>query len=320
MLTNLKTHLHNAAFLFAFCATAHQAHAQEDVNDKWYQVEVAIFTQPENAQLAASQETFRKDITLSYGDHIQLLESIEEASLSRPQAEPDSEAADGNSIEPNDATKSEATTSEASTSKVELTPEVIADILENRAFVKLPVELRNLNETVGALERRNRQRILFHEAWRQPLIEPEKAAAIVIAGGESFDNEMELAGTITFGVSRYIHVHTNLWLSEFASNYGQGNQEWPTPPALPSTEGGDTAETFINLNAGLDRPKQDLWHQYDVIDTTYQNVLEKPYVITSLATLIQTRRMRSGEVHYIDHPKFGILITVTPFEQTLLNN
>jgi len=316
MLANLKTYLPHSALLIALSALTSQALAQQSAVGKWYQVEVAVFTQPENAQLAASQETFRKDITLSYGEHTQQLQSVEEANPSTHSAnledQPDSRA--------NLETDVDANAGTALTSEKALSPEMVNEILQTQPFVKLPVELRNLNETVGALERRNRQRILFHEAWRQPLVDPEQAAAIIISGGNHFENEQELAGTIKFGVSRYIHVHTNIWLSEFANNVGQEQQEWPMVPTPPSGNESQIADTQINLNAGLDKPKQDLWHQYDVIDTTYQNILEKSFIVTNLATLIQTRRMRSGEVHYIDHPKIGILITVIPYESAPANN
>jgi hypothetical protein len=34
-------------------------------------------------------------------------------------------------------------------------------------------------------------------------------------------------------------------------------------------------------------------------------------------SLQQTRRMRSQEVHYIDHPSLGVLIRILPFENPL---
>ena len=32
-------------------------------------------------------------------------------------------------------------------------------------------------------------------------------------------------------------------------------------------------------------------------------------------TLRETRRMRSGELHYLDHPRFGVLVRITPYEK-----
>ena len=34
----------------------------------------------------------------------------------------------------------------------------------------------------------------------------------------------------------------------------------------------------------------------------------------TLFRLTQTRRMRSGELHYLDHPLFGLLVQVRPYE------
>lgn len=39
------------------------------------------------------------------------------------------------------------------------------------------------------------------------------------------------------------------------------------------------------------------------------------YVVTQIVTLQQQRRMRSGELHYIDHPKMGLIVKVTPYEK-----
>lgn len=45
----------------------------------------------------------------------------------------------------------------------------------------------------------------------------------------------------------------------------------------------------------------------------------KSYVITNISTLSQKRRMRSGELHYIDHPKLGILVKVVPYERNIVD-
>lgn len=39
------------------------------------------------------------------------------------------------------------------------------------------------------------------------------------------------------------------------------------------------------------------------------------YVRTQIVTLKQKRRMRSGELHYIDHPKLGVIVKVVPYER-----
>lgn len=279
------------------------ASAQEESAERWYQIEVAVFTQPANEQLAAGAEAFRKDIQLSYGDHVQLLS---DAGTLLAETNPVTEDPQATAAEL--APSEEPALTEAQIAMVE-------QLLSHQPFVKLPAELRNLNETLAALTRNKRQRLLFHEAWRQPLTEPEQALAIVVTGGDQFDHLPELSGTISIGASRYLHLSADLWFTEFANNVGQGEQGWPALPAAPKAQAEEISDTQINLQAGADAGGQgDLWQQFSVIDDTYQMMLDKPYVITNLATLRQSRRMRSGEVHYIDHPKIGMLVFIQPYE------
>lgn len=46
----------------------------------------------------------------------------------------------------------------------------------------------------------------------------------------------------------------------------------------------------------------------------------KANLVSEIITLKQKRRMRSNELHYIDHPRLGILIKITPYEVLLPNN
>lgn len=282
--------------------------AQVEEEIRWYQIEVAILTQPANAQLAASAEIFRKDVTLNYGNNTETLRSISDAYTERLRTETGTNlSGDNNTGEQDSELVPLDTIDEAE----------IAELLAHTPFVKLPEAMRGLNETIAAMVKRNRQRVLFHEAWRQPLSEPETAPAIIISGGDVFDKDQELSGTLSFGASRYLHVNTNLWFVEFASNFGQSDQEWPIIPTPPNEAASIIKDTEINLSAGLEQGSNaDIWQQYETLaqDSAYQRDANRPYIVTSVATLQQNRRMRSGEVHYIDHPKIGILIFVTPYE------
>ena len=40
----------------------------------------------------------------------------------------------------------------------------------------------------------------------------------------------------------------------------------------------------------------------------------EPVRIPSVFRLTQSRRMRSRELHYLDHPMFGVIVQVTPYE------
>lgn len=44
---------------------------------------------------------------------------------------------------------------------------------------------------------------------------------------------------------------------------------------------------------------------------------QKANLVTEIVTLKQRRRMRSSELHYIDHPRLGLIIKITPYEVAL---
>ena len=57
--------------------------------------------------------------------------------------------------------------------------------------------------------------------------------------------------------------------------------------------------------------------RYLHLETDLRLVEDHPYAAwepgTRVFPLRQSRRMRSGELHYIDHPRMGILVLVTPY-------
>ena len=154
---------------------------------------------------------------------------------------------------------------------------------------------RTLQKAREALDRSRELRVLFHQAWLQPLGNIEQAPALILHGGNSYGSFYELQGYITLGTSRYVHLETNLWLTHFAPNRGQPSTHWPELPREPAGRGA--------TGAGADEAR---W------DETGNDNSAAPYIIERIVTLQQKRRMRSGELHYVDHPKLGILLKFFP--------
>src|SRR5690606_28311764 len=112
--------------------------------------------------------------------------------------------------------------------------------VEKDFFQILPESELKLTRHRGAIEKDYRLRTLFHKAWKQPLGPTQSAPALIIRGGNAYGEHYELEGVLTFGVSRYVHVDTDLWLSEFLPNQGQDPEYWMALPSLPGTlEDGD---------------------------------------------------------------------------------
>lgn len=184
-----------------------------------------------------------------------------------------------------------------------------------------------LNNKVAALQRDPGYKVLFHKTWRQVLQNERNAPAILISGGPQDGNHHQLEGSVTLSVSRYLHLSTDLWFSEwlpqtatpsFPMSQGADEQSAPQGIAVPTRPraavmaaaaseeplelgGGNTrseAAVFNNGSSFSDRP----------ISATAAEPMEK--LAARVAVLQEERRLRSGELHYIDHPKLGVLVEV----------
>jgi hypothetical protein len=158
--------------------------------------------------------------------------------------------------------------------------EAAADAGSVGAYQLLPSSARLLNNEEAALSRRGLP-ILFHGAWRQPVETAQRATGVAVSGGRGSGSARELSGYVTLSAENYLHIEVNLWLSQFATN-GEHAVEGPTLP-LP--------------NGVVPNPEA------------------APAIISKLFVLRQQRKLRSGELHYFDQPRFSALILVKPLSK-----
>lgn len=157
------------------------------------------------------------------------------------------------------------------------------------AFVLLPNSESDFQQTNRAIERAAGHRLLYHSVWRQPVVGTERATPLYIQGGLSYGAQHELQGSLTIRFNANadrVVVDADLWLSEF-SIVGANDADWQLPP-VPAR----------------------LRRDYDDVDLG--NSLN--YQIRRTYRLQQSRDMRSDEFHYIDHPAMGLVIEVNPYE------
>lgn len=177
------------------------------------------------------------------------------------------------------------------------------------ALPLLSADELTLGNEAQRLERNNQYRVLFHGGWRQPFAENRQEPAILITGGEQYGDHYELEGSIQLSLRTYLHIDTNLWLARFNTNFGQERAPWPPLPQRPNQRvDTDILFRFDGGNSSLQQPFNQNWD--------YEAILAQPYVVENIVVLNQSRRMRSGEIHYLDHPQMGLLIKLTPYEQT----
>lgn len=143
----------------------------------------------------------------------------------------------------------------------------------------LPASARALETQAAALKRRGFP-ILFQGAWRQSVDTATRATSVRLAGGHTVGSRCELDGYVTLSAEGYLHLYINLWLSQFGNNIPPEG-----PIMLPSPDGAFGEEPDANAPT-----------------------VEKLFVLR------QHRRLRSGELHYFDHPRFSALVLVKPVE------
>ena len=281
-------------------------------DDKWYRVELLVFDNP----AGANAEDWEALPTLAYPDKTTYLVESDH---------PLSQASDA-------ASAAERPRSLASRYARGQTP------LSAMPISTLPASQREFNAGASRLGREGRHNVLFHEAWLMPIGPEPKAIPIVLDSSGDDAYWTRLQGTVTLYLSRYLYLKTNLWLNT-SGDYLNNDWRMPAPPLGPVTASADitlsprgalASEKGDNnsLNgpaaiANATPPKAARSQQVDDRKNTeqaqgvLQDALQKPvYPFRHAVTLRQTRRMRSKEINYLDHPMIGLIIKVTPTAAT----
>lgn len=175
----------------------------------------------------------------------------------------------------------------------------------------------------NALSRNGQARVLFHQAWVQPLDQTGNRP-VRITGGDTFGPYTELDGTIRMSLGRFVQLHADLWLSKFVNNTGQVPEMWsplPVPEEATASEELVNQEESAGAQSALDAHRQPI--PYDEAGTAMESFeqpdvagqsLAAPFLVEQIVTLDQKRRLRLGELHYLDHPKLGVLVLVQRHE------
>lgn len=258
---------------------------------RWFQVEVLAFSR----QAPEQQEQWPTNIKPGYPHTLIELKDPEQLPVPVTAASGDENGATENSL---------------------AAPAAIAKPdIEREPYYLLPASERKLSRQATALQRQGGYQVLFHQSWRQPInASARNAPAIFIQGGSAYGQHTELEGSISFSLPQLLQINTRLWLTRFEPNYGQEPGEWPALPKTPiqlrtelQTET-ELTPMFGNDNNWLasDTPR--------IPNSTGPVEVVEPYLPQRIVLLEDERRIRQGELHYIDHPLLGIVVQITPYE------
>lgn len=171
-------------------------------------------------------------------------------------------------------------------------------------FDTLPVKDYQLNEEVEALKASEQYRLLLHTGWRQPGL-PKKQAISVYFKHAVAEN---------YGAEQTPAQSAETTASPAALEAAAEPEVSPaTGPVIANLEGLVTIvlSRYLHLNVEMLYKRNPEDTEVDMFDTSF---LEDSGSRDTVYYLNQTRRMRSKETHYIDHPIIGMLVRITPYE------
>ncbi|MBV1914804.1 MAG: peptidoglycan binding protein CsiV [Pseudomonadales bacterium] len=179
--------------------------------------------------------------------------------------------------------------------------------MDYRTFVNresgLEQENRNIRLSAGF-------RTLFYRQWYQALGSGVTGKAIAISGGKTFDGQPQLEGWIRFSQKRYLHLEVNLWLHDYEmANQEFGLQAKVLPQPTPEPEH-LTAQLF---DFGFPTTPSEFPEEIDEELAAIPFYIRQPRRVVTFV-MQQKRRMKSKELHHLDHPLLGVLVEVIPYE------
>lgn len=168
-------------------------------------------------------------------------------------------------------------------------------------YPKLDSEQLYLSEALQNLSRSKDVRVIEHGAWQQSIQSESTLPPISIntliqtKTGKDFHQERYLQGTLTIKRSKYLHIDTNIYLSDYIY-FPEGNIiDWLLP-------GGLSKHNLISMLT-----------PYSGNEMIFYRTASSP-ISRQIHALRQTRRLKYGEIHYIDHPVIGLITTINKLE------
>jgi hypothetical protein len=214
-------------------------------------------------------------------------------------------------------------------------------------FQLLAPETYQLTDAALQLKRSKNHRVLLHAAWRQPGLADGEAKSVHISDrindlllldspvtNEGIENESTppptvqalinidpetdlfalaenvlphttLDGTIKVVLSRYLHLHADL---RYNYRLEEGCQ---MVTIIEKGDGAAGAPQAIGFTHGEGIEQQTIDGVEPAAEINRRNLQEPCYQTLSLS---ESRRMRSNELHLLDHPLFGMLVVITQYE------
>lgn len=162
-----------------------------------------------------------------------------------------------------------------------------------------------LSDYIEKISESKKQRVIFHTAWRQPGLDKNQALPVY------FKREISAPPVINDEV-------INMQNNEESPSYSESDQEPVSTPSILEGILRVTLARYLHLEAELtlrnklpEITKSD--NPFTILDNEKERMDLKKSGVIHLKQ--KRRRIRSTELHYLDHPVLSMLVRMTPYEK-----
>ncbi|WP_369857808.1 CsiV family protein [Candidatus Thalassolituus haligoni] len=155
-----------------------------------------------------------------------------------------------------------------------------------------PLSTLQLKREANRIDPQADMDVVWHQSWLEPVQDDAGVIVHAVNLTDSGEPEIQITGGFSLYLSRYLHISTDLHVQHLSS-------QMPTDPQLKTLNSSvaNTSTTSFPVIQSIEEPLT-IHGRYPIRATEVR----------------QKRRMRSKELHYIDHPMLGIVVILTPVE------
>ena len=189
-----------------------------------------------------------------------------------------------------------------------------------------PVTLLDDLEFANAVNRfgyRSDMKVVWHQAWIEELQDSANAYDHEVTASYEEENfRIDISGSFNLYRSRYIHIRPDLEVDQLIFTI-------PADAPLSGETTENTEEGAMTMAVTSDTISDNIGNSDALLGVEGQMTILPPdqgitnepvaepepeWIPLRAAKIERSRRMRSGEVHYLDHPLLGMVVKVTPYE------
>jgi hypothetical protein len=179
----------------------------------------------------------------------------------------------------------------------------LEELADNNTFNLLDKKARRLAPDAYSLNSTGVYRVLYHQVWEQPGLRPGLAPWIAVQGGREIADHHQLEGSIRLYLSDYLHLDSNLWLIETG-------QSVDPVVAISPIESGMVMNRYRTTDQLPEQPKFEPGANSQLATQTTQSI-SRSVLINKIDVLEESVRLQLDKLHYIDHPRMGLLVRVS---------